>query len=61
MATTNVDTSLPEMDYGPGWTITVTSSDAATVISKLNVYGLTPARPTPPDLNVIPPLLTWRT
>ena len=36
MATT-VATSLPQMDFGPGWTITVTSDQAATKITKLNV------------------------
>lgn len=43
MATTNIDGPLPQMDFGPGWTITIESSVAATRITKLNVYGFTPA------------------
>lgn len=39
----NVSAPLPEMILPPGSTITVTFDDAATNVTKLNVFGFTPA------------------
>jgi hypothetical protein len=42
VATTNVDTSFPDVELAPGSTITVDTGDASATISLLNVYTLSP-------------------
>jgi hypothetical protein len=47
------------MDFGPGWTITVTSDQAATKITKLNVYGFSPAKDEPVTAEPFTPLFSY--
>lgn len=54
----DVAAPFPDEPLAPGATITVTLDDAAAVVTKLNVYGFTPARVEVPDFDVTPPLLT---
>jgi hypothetical protein len=42
VATTNVDTSFPDVELAPGSTITVDTGDASATITLLNVYTLSP-------------------
>lgn len=39
---TDVSTSLPDLVWAPGMTITVTLDDASGDVTLLNVYGFTP-------------------
>jgi hypothetical protein len=41
---TDVSASLPDLILPPGATITVTLDDASAIITKLNVFGFSPAR-----------------
>lgn len=56
---TDVAAPLPDETLAPGATITVTLDDASAVVTKLNVYGFTPARVEPPQFDVLPPLLSY--
>lgn len=56
---THIDASFPDVVLAPGTTITVTFDDTSTKITKLNVYGVTPAKEEPPDFTVLPPLLAY--
>jgi hypothetical protein len=42
LATTNVDTSFPDVELAPGSTITVDTGSALATISLVNVYTLSP-------------------
>lgn len=55
----DVSASLPELILAPGSTITVELDDASAKITKLNVYGFTPARVEPPTFEVLPPILSY--
>lgn len=56
---TDLATALPDLVLAPGTTITVTADDANAKITKLNVYGFTPARVVVPEFEVLPPLLAY--
>lgn len=55
----DVSAPLPDEPLAPGSTIEVTLDDASAVITKLNVYGVTPAREETPEFEVLPPLLGY--
>jgi hypothetical protein len=65
MATTNIDTALPDVDLAPGTTVTVDAGAAGATISLLNVYTASPvaAAQTVDELLAEPfvPLFTYGT
>jgi hypothetical protein len=56
---TNIDAAWPELVLPPGATITVELDNAAGIVTKLNVYGFTPAKVVAPEYEVLPPLLAY--
>lgn len=56
---TDVSASLPELILPPGATITVTLDDAAAIVTKLNVFGFTPAREPDTEPDKFDPLFTY--
>lgn len=56
---TNLSTSLPDVVLTPGCTLTVTLSDAAGRITKLNVYTYSPGHGDPLELPPVEPLLAF--
>lgn len=56
---TDVAASLPELILPPGSTITVTFDDAAANVTKLNVFGFTPAGDETGTIKPYVPLFTY--
>lgn len=56
---TDVATSFPDVILPPGATITVTMDDANAKITRLNVYGFSPAPDTSEPVEKFAPLFTY--
>jgi hypothetical protein len=56
---TRIDTSWPELVLPPGATITVELDDPAAIVTKLNVYGFTPARQNDDEPASVTPLFSY--
>lgn len=59
--TTRIDTAWPELVLPPGATITVELDDPLAKITKLNVYGFSPATDTTAPVGSFVPLFTYGT
>lgn len=56
---TDVNTAFPDIELAPGATITVDSGDANALITKLNVYGVSPVTGEPVVIQMVPPLFVY--
>jgi len=54
---TDVSTSFPDSSYEEGTVVTVTMSDASSVITQIALHGYQEVPALPQDLSVIPPVL----